>query len=111
MFTNVTGRGTHGKSGRMWASAPAGRGYVGVDAYIDPLVSDGLSVAAACTLYKAVAVGALGNGGVLLVSADGNGIERAVVLGHHIVLTLRYGTFDTVVLMLVIHDTSLLDKN
>ena len=64
------------------------------------------SVAAASALDEAVAVGTLGNCGVLLVSADGNAVERAVVLGHHIVLTLRYGTLDTVVLMLVIHFTS-----
>ena len=81
-------------------------GYVGRVRCGRALASSG---AAACTLNEAVAVGTFGNGGVLLMSADGNGIERAVVLGHHIVLTLRNGTSYAVVFVLVIHDTSLLE--
>lgn len=69
-----------------------------------------VSVAAACALDEAVAVGTFGDGGVLLVSADGDRIERAVVLGHHIVLALCHRALDTIVLMLVIHDTSLLEN-
>ena len=69
------------------------------------------SVAAACSLYEAVAVGTFGHCGIVLMCAYGNAVERAVVLCHHIVLALRHRALDTVVLMLVIHDTSLLDKN
>jgi len=75
-----------------------------------PACSDGLSVAAACALDEAVAVGTFGDSGVLLVSADRYRVERAVVLGHHIVLALRHRALDTVVFMLVIHDTSLLER-
>ena len=67
-----------------------------------------MSAAAAGSFYEAVAVGTFGNGGVLLMSADGDGAECAEVLGHHIVLTLRYRAFYAVVSVLVIHDTSLL---
>ena len=76
-----------------------------------PATCQCVSVAAARALDEAVAVGTFGNSGVLLVCADGDRVERAVVLCHHIVLALRHRALDTVVLMLVIHDTSLLDKN
>ena len=51
------------------------------------LANDRLSVTA-CTLYEAVAVGTLGNGRVLLMSAYRDRAERAVILCHHVVLTL-----------------------
>ncbi len=59
--------------------------------------------AAACTLYKAVAIGTLGNSGVALVSSYGDTAERAVILCYHIVLALRNSTSDAIVFLLVIH--------
>lgn len=59
--------------------------------------------AAACTLYKAVAVSTLGNSGIAFVSSHGDTAERAVILSYHIVLALRNGTSDTIIFLLVIH--------
>ena len=42
----------------------------------------------ACSLDEAVAVCTLGNSRIVLMSADGNAVERAVILGYKIMLTL-----------------------
>lgn len=63
-----------------------------------------LSAAAAGSLNERVAVGAFGNSGVFLMSSNVDAVERAVVLGHHVVLALRNGTFNVVVLSLVFHN-------
>ncbi len=60
-------------------------------------------LAAACTLYKAVAVSTLGNSGVAFVSSYRDTAERAVILCYHIVLALRNSTSDAIVFLLVIH--------
>ena len=64
--------------------------------------------AAACTLYKAVAVCAFGDCGVSLVCADRNTAERTVILRYHIMLTLGNCTLDRIVFLLVIHYEQLL---
>lgn len=60
--------------------------------------------AAACALDKAVAVGAFGDGGVVLMCAHVDRAEGAVIFGDHIVLALRNRTFDAVVLLFVFHN-------
>lgn len=47
-----------------------------------------LLAGAACALYEAVAVGTLGNGGVILVSAHVDRTEGAVIFCYHVVLAL-----------------------
>jgi len=35
--------------------------------------------------------------------SDRNAVKAAIVLGHHVVLTLRYAAPDTIVFLLAIH--------
>lgn len=66
------------------------------------------SAAAACSLYERVAVCTLGNSRILLVSADVDAAERTVIFSYHIVLALRNGTLNVVVLFLIFHNKTLL---
>lgn len=59
--------------------------------------------AAACSLYERVTVCTFGNCRVLFMCANGNALERTVILSHHVVLTLRNSTFDVIVFHLIFH--------
>lgn len=67
------------------------------------LLWGGSSAAAACTLYKAVAVCTFRNCWIFFMCADVDRIKGTVILCHHVMLTLGDGTLYAVVFVLVFH--------
>lgn len=64
-----------------------------------------VSLAAVCTgtLYKRIAVRALGHCGVGFMGAYSDAVQRAVAVGDHIVLALGYGTLDVRIFFHFVH--------